>query len=177
MPGYYIYFISSLPMLNFGMNPPFSAEEFLKMCVDLIPQQDIGILKQSCNIGTGFLYAGSSPVLKKWCSFNIALNNEIVKIIAARRHISPEKYLRNDGYSSFDVAHIAIFSHRNPSLIEGEKAIDQARWNYLEELSFGHYFDLGCLLIYLQKLLILERWRRINTANKPELLDSVLIKG
>jgi len=164
-------------MLNFGMSPPFSAEQFLNMCVGLIPQQDIDILKESCNIGTAGFYDGPSPVLKKWCSFNIALNNEIVKIIAARRHISPEKYLRNDGYSSFDVAHIAISSHRSPSLIEGERAIDQARWDYLEELSFGHYFDLGCLLIYLQKLLILERWRRINTANKPELLDSVLIKG
>ncbi len=146
------------------------------MCVGLIPQQDIDILKESCNIGTDFIYAGSSQALKKWRSFNIALNNEIVKIRAGRRRVSPEKYLRNDGYSSLDVAHIAISSYRNPSLIEGESMLDQARWNYLEELSFGHYFDLDFLIIYLQKLLILERWRRINTANKSELLDSVLIE-
>jgi hypothetical protein len=177
MPGYYVYFISSLPMLRFTANLPFSAQKFLDMCAGLISKQDIEALQQSLNIRTDFSYKGPSEVLRKWCSFNIALNNEIVKIRAARRHLAPDKYLRKDGYGSFDVVHIAIASHRSASLIEGEKILDQARWDYLEGLSFGHYFDLDFLLIYLQKLIILERWQRINSANKQELLESVLTKG
>lgn len=163
-------------MLNFNMNPPFSTEKFLDMCAGLIPAHDIEALRRARNIGADFLYQGPSQVLRKWCAFNIALNNEIVKIRAARRHIAAEKYLRQDGYGSFDVAHIAIASHRSASLIEGERIIDKARWDYLEGLSPGHYFDLDCLLIYLEKLLILERWHRINSADKKELLESVLTK-
>jgi hypothetical protein len=177
MPGYYIYFISSLPMLSFAANPPFSADKFLAMCQGLIPEQDLFMLKESRDVGVGYHYQGVAQTLHKWSSFNIALNNEIVKIRAARRHVAAEKYLRADGYGSFDVTHIAIASHRSPSLIEGERILDRARWDYLEELSFGHYFDLDYLLIYLQKLLILQRWMRINTSNKSELLDSVLTKG
>jgi hypothetical protein len=177
MANYYIYFISSLPMLSFSANPPFPTDKFLEMCQGMIPEQELAILKESLHIGPDYDYRGAAQTLRKWSSFNIALRNEIVKIRAARRHVGAEKYLRSDGYGSLDVAHIAIASHRSPSLIEGEKILDQARWGYLEELSSGHYFDFDYLLVYLQKLIILERWMRINTSNRQALLKGMLSRG
>ena len=44
----------------------------------------------------------------------------------------------------------------------------------MDELATGHYFDLDFLISYALKLLILERWERINSADKPRLLEEVL---
>jgi hypothetical protein len=129
-------------------------------------------------VGTDFLAcAVSNPLLKQWHSYNIALNNELVKLRAGYLHVEAQKFLRPDGYSGFELAHLGVSAHRNPSLIESEKMLDQARWNFLEELAAGHFFDLEALLVYAQKLRILERWRKINTAAKEALVEAVLTKG
>jgi len=176
MSGYYIYLISSLPMLHFGNSLPFSTDKFFKIASGLIPDEDLELLKSSCSLDVCF-YQGRRGVLKKWCSFNIALNNELVKVRALRKHIDPARYLRPDGYIDYGLAHIALASYRNPSLIEAEKTLDQARWNFLDELLLGHYFDLEVLLVYLQKLRILERWEKIRQASKQALKEEVSLKN
>jgi hypothetical protein len=159
--AYHIYLISSLPMLYFGMKPPFSFEGFIERCRGLIPENEIEMLKAASG-------------LKKWQIFDKELRNELVKLRAARKHKDPLKYLRKDGYVQPYIIHIAASAIRNKSILEAEKILDQARWQALDELSIGHYFDIDILLIYGQKLLILERWERIRSANKQELLAAAL---
>jgi hypothetical protein len=67
-----------------------------------------------------------------------------------------------------------MHSHRIPSLIESEKFLDAARWQRLEELSQGHYFDLGALIVYALKLNILWRWEKIAWARAPEMIEGFL---
>ena len=171
MADFYVYLISSLPMLHFGMKPPFSFDRFLKTCRDKISDEDIRIVESARDI---ILYAGEQPALKQWSSFDAALRNELVKIRAAYRHLDPFKYLRGQDYIESYLVHIAMNAHRTPSVIEAEKFLDLQRWHKLDELAVGHYFDLDFLVCYSLKLLILERWERINTADKPKLLDEVL---
>jgi hypothetical protein len=171
--SFYVYILSSLPTLHFEGILPFSLEKFIQLCTEMIPEKDLKILQISAAIGSDFSYSGHSELLKKWCVFNVALNNEIAKVRASRKHLDPGKFLRPDGYLSADVFHIVASASRNPSLLEGEKMLDQARWHYLDELAVGHFFDLDLLLIYLQKLLILKRWNKINAADKQELLKTV----
>ena len=159
--AYYTYLISSLPMLHFGMKPPFSFEKFIERCQGLIPEAEIKALKS----GAG---------LEQWQAFDKELRNELVRVRAARKHKAPEKYLRKDGYVSPYIVHIAMSAIRNTSILEAEKILDEERWQALDGLSFGHYFDLDFLLIYAQKLLILERWARIRLADKPDLLKQAL---
>jgi len=173
--SFYVYLVSSLPTLHFGGPPPFSAQKFFQICQDLIAEEDLDILRQSADIGRDFVYAGKSEALKKWCAFNIALNNEMVKLRAQRRHVEPERFLRPESLFSADILHLANVAYRNPSLLEAELMLDAGRWNFLEELVVGHYFDLELLLIYLQKLLILERWEKIKAADKAQLLKAVLV--
>lgn len=177
MPSFNVYLAATLPMLHFGARPPLSSQQFLERCAELILQEELSILKAASQVAPDFIYQGPCPALSKWCDFNIALNNEIVKIRASRRRLEAQKYLRPHQYPNFDLAHIAAASHRNPLLSEAEKLLDQARWKYLEELSVGHYFDLDFLVVYLEKLLILERWERIRTAKGQELMDKVLTEA
>jgi len=160
MPDFYVYLISSLPALHFGAKPPFSSEKFLGMCEKMIPDNEMDFLH---SVAKG--EAVKQPAFQKWQEFDVALRNELVKIRASRKHLDPAKYMHQDGFTEPSVSHVAINAHRNVSILEAERMLDQARWVFLDELSVGHYFDIDFLIIYMLKLLILERWSRINTAN------------
>lgn len=176
MPAYYTYLISSLPMLHFEANPPFSFDKFLQLCQGIIPGCDIGVIKSASLTGE-YAYQYAQPTLDKWRIFDTALRNELVKIRASRKHIDPQKYLRQDGYAEPDIIHIAMNAYRNTSIIEAERMLDQARWRRLDELAVGHYFDIDFLIVYAHKLLILERWKNIRGADKPHLLEGTLPQG
>jgi len=171
MANFYVYLLSSLPMLHLEASPPFSFETFLKKCDEFIPPKDLKILK---SLRQEELPQQKSQLLTKLWSFEILLRNELVNLRAARRKVPPEKYLRPDGYAGTSIYHIAVAAQRNPSPLEAERILDRARWSFLDELSFGHYFDLEALAIYGLKLLILERWRMINSANKQATLENLI---
>lgn len=173
MASFYIYLISSLPTLHFGLRPPFPFEKFVQRCEELIPQNGLEVLKSLTRQDT---HRGVRNITDRWLDFDSMLRNELVKIRASRKKIDPARYLRPDGYAGPSFYHIALAAQRNPSPLEGERILDQERWNFLEELSFGHYFDLGFLIIYAYKLIILERWERINSADKNKILDEALAK-
>jgi hypothetical protein len=173
MTGSYVYLISTLPTLHFGLSPAFSFEKFIAYCQRFISEAEIEILKRA-SISGDYDIETCHPMLKKWQEFDTTLRNELVKIRASRKHVEPEKYLRQDRESAQFISHIAISAHRNPALLEAEKIIDQERWRYLDELCFGHYFDLDFLIIYCLKLLILERWERVNTPDKAQALEEAL---
>ncbi len=172
MPGYYEYLISSLPMLHFEAGLPFSFDNFLARCAELLSQKDTRLIE---NLSLPETAAPENPVVKKWLHFNASLKNELVKLRAIRKKVDPAKYLRQGSFSDSSTYHTALAAQRNPSPIEGEKLLDRQRWQFLDELAVGHYFDLTILITYALKLLILERWERIRTADKKFLLEQVLI--
>jgi len=173
MPAYYTYLISSLPALEFKTAPPFSFEDFLEICQPHIPQQDFSLLKD-CASAKKYPCAFLQPTLRKWQEFDTTLRNELVKIRCSRKKIAPDRFLRRDGLTAPLTARAALNASRNPSLIEAERALDLERWRVLEGLSFGHYFDLDYLLIYAQKLLLLQRWQKINSTDKVQQLENLL---
>jgi len=175
MAAYYTYLIASLPMLHFGMKPPFSLEKFIGICARLIPEKDFEILNFIPKIQIG-LYKVRQPTLMKWEEFEIALRNELVKIRSSHRRIDPLKFMRQTNYTDFSLVHIAMNAHRNPSVLEGEKTLDLERWHFLDGLAFGHYFDFDALILYALKLLILQRWEKINAADKAKILEEALAK-
>ena len=174
MPAYHIYLISSLPMLQFGARPPFSFEQFLEICQDKIPNKEIEIIRSAKSVTSGDSCCMKQPVLEQWCFFDLALRNELVKIRAGRKKIEASKYLRQDGFSQPWIFHIAMAAHRSVNILEGEKVLDLARWNMLDELCAGHFFDLDFLIAYSLKLLILERWDKINSADKTTILAKAI---
>lgn len=175
MASYYIYFISSLPMLGFGMKPPFTFSEFLSRSAELIPEADVELLKMTKGI-ENLKERTSQPTLARLMEFETGLRNELVKIRASRKKVDAQKYLQSDGYSEPFIYHLAMNAYRNPSILDAEKILDQERWKYLEELSAGHYFDLDALLIYGIKLQILERWNKIKMSDATAMLQQALRK-
>jgi hypothetical protein len=72
---------------------------------------------------------------------------------------------------------MALAAYRNPSILESERYLDQEKWNFLDSLAAGHYFDRDFLIVYGLKLAVLEKWERVRTADKKALLDKALAGG
>ena len=173
MSGYYPYLISSLPALSIGMKPPFSFDRLLDMCGNLISDIDRALLESLRSSGS-CEYA-RNPTMRAWRSFETLVRNELVMIRASRMHVDASKYLRPDVCpESAHAAHIAINAYRKISPLEVERALDLERWQVLNELAHGHYFDVDTLIIYGARLLILEKWERIRSADGERLLEETL---
>ena len=175
MPAYYTYLVSSLPMLNFSQHLPFRLEDFFVKCKNLIPEKEFEILRSACSQESYLLDTANLDTLKKWTVFETSLRNELVRARAGRKKTDPLKFIRLPDAPEAQVSHVATVAYRNSSILEAEKILDQERWNFLEFLSFGHYFDFDCLLIYALKLKILERWEEIHKADKELLFNSAVL--
>lgn len=173
MAGYYIYLVSSLPMLHFGAKPPLSLERFIQLAGELLSQEDVRIL-EACTQKNIYEQRIDQPTLNQWRAFDGALRNELVKVRSSRKKTDPAKYLRQDGFTEPSISHLALNAYRSPSILEGERMLDMERWRFLDELSIGHYFDLNVLIVYALKLMILERWEKIRTADKEQLLEELI---
>jgi hypothetical protein len=174
MADFYPYLIASLPVLHFGMKPPFSFERFLEVCRQFIPEKDFQLL--SC-LPQPEQYPAKGKrhqIIQKWIQFDVALRNELVKIRASRKHVEPATYLRPDGYGGSSLAPAVTAANINTSVLDAEKTMDETRWKALEELAAGHYFDWDLLITYAYKLLILQRWENIRSAEGTILLEQTL---
>ncbi|MDD5347624.1 MAG: DUF2764 family protein [Candidatus Omnitrophica bacterium] len=174
MASMYPYLIPSLPLLLFGQRPPFDFEQFLARCRDLIPAEDFEMLAM-CAQDNLLEQESARAALAHWIAFEKGLRNELTRIRASRKKIDPEKFLRSGASTEPSLYHIALNSHRIPSLVESEKSLDRERWQKLDELSLGHYFDLDALVVYALKLCILLRWEGVDKADKQRLLEAALV--
>ena len=175
MPAYYTYLISSLPMLSFSIKIPFGLEGFFAKCQGLIPGSEIELLRSACYQDSNALNTAATASLRKWADFEIALRNELVRARAGRKKIDPLKFVRLPDSPQAYISHVAMVAYRSTSIMDAEKILDQERWNFLESLSFGHYFDFDYLLVYGLKLKILERWDKIQKADKESLLNATTL--
>jgi hypothetical protein len=175
MSAYYIYLISSLPALSFSNKMPFNLEELFVKCKGLIPESAIETLRNICCEDTHSLGTVSGQTLKKWINFEVALRNELVRARASRKKIDPLKYIRLPDFPEAHISQIALAAYRSSSILEAEKILDEERWIFLESLNLGHYFDFDSLLIYALKLKILERWEKIQKADKQALFNQAVL--
>lgn len=162
MASYYTYLIASLPMLHFGAKPALNLKDFSARCAELIADKDYQFIRRAVSTD-GFALTGSLPeALLRWKNFDLGLRNELAKVRSLRRKIDAAKFLRSATVFDMRLAHIAQAALRQTNILEAEKYLDFARWQELEEIASGHYFDLEFLLVYALKLSILERQANIS---------------
>lgn len=174
MADFYPYLIPSLPMLQFGMKPPFSFETFLEKCRQFIPKKEYHILQ---NLPLAENYPendADNPTVRKWIAFDLSLRNELVKIRTTHTHADPSHYIRPCGYTDSSVVHAAMAAGASPSPLDAERVLDETRWKALDDYSSGHHFDMDFLVIYAYKLMILLRWENIRNADPRKQLTEAL---
>lgn len=128
--------------------------------------------------------------LRDWFAFELNLRNIIIAL-SARKHEIPYEYqiigtgeisniIRKSHARDFglgaeidfmeDLANIV----RNDNVQEREKAIDELRWKYLDEVTFFEYFTMEKVLAFTIKLGMVERWLGIDKDHGNEMFKKLL---
>jgi hypothetical protein len=128
--------------------------------------------------------------LRNWFTFNRDMNNLTTAIIC-RKYDIPHEYqvLGSDEISetirkshardfglSAEISYIddLINIMKDDNIQEREKAIDQIKWNYLDEVTFFEYFTMDRILAFTIKLGMVERWLAIDKEHGSKLFNELL---
>ena len=146
-------------MLFFDSEKFMTQEEFFECCEATISEKDFNTLKSA------LILPEENPdfnsVLTKWNNWESSLRDELVKLRAVKRGLDSDKYMSGSAGES-GVSELARDAFNAPSPLEAETLLNRGRWEYLEMLESGHFFDLGKLIIYYIQLQILERKSQID---------------
>lgn len=140
--------------------PPFSSPVWLEMCREQVAAEDHALL---CRISfdTPVPRSGDPAIWQAYASWETALRNELAVQRAQKLGVSPDPFLREAPfYPGLPAMVKEALGAGTPR--EVEAALDRRRWNHLDELEAGSQFDLGRLVVYRLKLLLLERKERFR---------------
>lgn len=130
------------------------------------------------NILTGlylqYALKSKNKFINEWFTFNQTLNNLFIAFTARKHNFEYKDQLvgrdavteqiresnaRDFGLSSsIDYLNTITRLVDEDDLAVREKQLDQIRWNWLEEKSFFHYFSIERLFVFLQQIVMVERW-------------------
>jgi hypothetical protein len=141
----YYYLVASLPYLYFARTCPITTEAFLAECKKWLSEYDMETLSNA-SIKTHNAKPDAALAVKQWREFDGALREEI----AAVRKNTQEKRNDKPGLSAR-----MVFEQPHPLLME--QAFEKIRWQFLDSLEAGNFFDINFLVVYFLKLQIMER--------------------
>jgi hypothetical protein len=156
----YYYLVASLPMLFFDDPPPLASQAWLDLCREQVSPHDHSLLSR---VGFDALdpRPGDPDVWQAYSAWETALRNELILLRAQRLGLDPEPHLRRAPfYPGLGAFAREALDAGTPKAVE--TALDYRRWSRLDELESGTRFDLGKLVVYRLKLLLLERKARIR---------------
>ena len=161
----YYYLVASLPTLFFNAPPLISHEAFLETCRAQMTPEDFAAIQKS-TLDADAASHGDNPALKQWSLFNRQLKNEIAYFRAVKSGKNPAEFIRGERFGNPRMMDIIKQAARSENPLEAQIFLDRFRWDYLEELSTGQFFNLEFCILYGLKLQILEYYIKIKTSSK-----------
>ena len=166
----YYYLVASLPLLSYDSERALSTEEFLDACRPLVSPRHFRVLESAGSTDPA-ADGPSCRTLDLWRGWEISLRNELVRLRA--KNLGREARVQATDSGSVEPQAIAREAFSQESPLQGEHALNRARWRYLDELESGHYFDIDKVLVYLLRLQILQRKTLFDDRRGRELFDKI----
>jgi hypothetical protein len=151
----YYYLAASLPLLDYEKTAGVTVEYFLEICAAQLKPYDYVLLEQADFGGLSGSYP-QADVYGKYLIWEVALRNELVRLRAFKSGKDAASHLRGDT-AFFGTKILAKHIFEEPSPLRAEEMLYRARWDYLEELEIGHFFDINKIVVYYLKLQLLQR--------------------
>lgn len=171
MGGTYYYFAASLPMIRWGGKLSQTVEEFLEDARRLLSEKDF-VLMEGLLLGKDGIETDNTAALS-WITFDRNFRNEIAFFRAREKHKDPLKSIRGNKEDEPVLREAVHEASRMPDLLEAQKSLDEIRWQFLEDLCGGHYYDLEFLICYGLKLKILEQYENYQSPKGGEIFDHI----
>jgi len=141
----YYYLIAQLPVLYFERQPALTIEQFLNEAGKWLSPEDLMQL-QEVELAATEIQKNDPAIMKQVKDFELSLRRELVAWRTAQK--------KNQDYK---ITAFPANLVREGDPLTVEKNLLLWRWQYLETLEFGHYFDLDFLFLYYLRLQILQR--------------------
>lgn len=126
----------------------------------------------------------------EWFTFNLNVNNILVAMTARKYKLGAEnavigdgeiaEALRTSGARDFGLTGTLEYieevqrMNENSRLQEREHQLDDMRWRWLEDNSVFCYFSVERLFVFLQKLVIIERWDKLDAESGMERYNEMI---
>ena len=136
----YYYFVSQLPFLTFGQESYIDRERFLDQAKNWLSDKDFSSVS-SVSLDDFYPRDGDKEVLAKYKNFERTLREEIAS------------FRKNESYTG--ISFNLNLNQGTP--LEIERRLLNLRWEFIESLEQGHFFDLEILVLHLLKIQVLER--------------------
>lgn len=179
MGSSYYYFLASLPLLSFGGKMPLTIEGFQEDCRRLLSEKDYALAERLWapdendlpvpvpGTGTG------NRVLDAWLHFDRGFRNELAWHRADHLNKDPLKYLRGARTLVSPCVDDIQRALKIDNLLQAEEILSRSRWQFLDELGMGHYYDIESVFIYYLKLEILKRHQEYGSAEGRNRLQEI----
>jgi len=132
--------------------------------------------------------------LEKWFLYDLNIKNILTAINCRQFEIELERQLipistENDVYTNLrkstskrdtlvdsvpNIDRILQLTEKHNNIIEREKGIDIEKWNFLDDLTFFHYFTIEKILSFVIKLNILERWFALDVETGSKMFEMLI---
>lgn len=136
------------------------------------------------------MLATENDFLRKWFEFDLNVRNAIVALFSRQHDLPYENKVigSSDASEAMRKSHARDFGLANEfpyledvvnivkieDIQERERAIDELKWKYLDEVSFFEYFTAEKVFAFILKLEIIERWMAIDKTTGNELFKKLL---
>lgn len=165
MKNAYYYLVSSLPYLQFGQPSSVSYEGFMAQCRRELSAADFSQVQKAA-----LDYDGSrmdrNPALCSWAKFNRNFKNHVARYRAIQQGKNPAEQTKEGFQNDRTVADLVAEAAGMKYPLATQKVLDRFRWKFLDSLGKEQNFDLNFLIAYALKLLILERYKRVEFPTK-----------
>ena len=175
MKGQYYYVITSLPYLSLSEEIPIRKDDFLANCKKYLKKTDFDIL-ESVSLFDAEENEVPLGVMRRFFRWERGVRNALVRLRAESLDLEPDEFIRDEIVDHFQ-ALLAEEAFNADSPLMAEDILNKARWRYLEELEFEHYFDIERLVIFFIKLQILERISSFDAVKGREIMNAVVSQG
>lgn len=170
----YHYIIASLPDLQLDFSDrPFSYNEIESFILGQLDEKDKQLVRwldfgsDSDNLSPHFynkVKDSKSQFLRFYFDLDLKIRNAKVEYLTTHS-------LQNNGIEDYDSLG-QIFSIQ--SVIEKEQAMDKFRWDKISEYMTFQYFSMDCILAFLAKGQIVQRWFNLNQERGAELFKELV---
>jgi hypothetical protein len=167
----YYALIASLPQLEIGMQSPPLAKAFLNDCAQYVKKDELTCLHFLLHRSTA---RSSHPIAKTWIDIESQLSNALARLRAPSYKTDGKKYMQPHRGFRGDIEIKAAEAIQLPSPQDGERCLDELRWNMAEELMGNHLFGFSKLGAYAIQLNIVLRWQDLNEETGRTKLEEII---
>ena len=173
----YYYLVSTLPMVFFDSENFPDSKQFLTSCSDWLIPHDMALL-ESADIDISELRISGCQLLDRWNHWVASLTYQLALLRAGTKGKDTDRFA---DYTDTVLGHDAVARDAvaQSSPLHAEDMLDKTKWEYLDFLEGGHYFDIEKLIIYYLKIQILNRKKNFitekGTANYNALYEKITL--